>query len=40
MRRLLSISPLGVVDGLVAAGGAVLPLLANEAIKKTTRGAP
>jgi Ca2+-transporting ATPase len=40
MRRLLSISPLGVVDGLVAAGGAVFPLLANEAIKKTTRGAP
>ena len=40
MRRLLSISPLGVMDGLVAAGGAVLPLLANEAIKKTTRGAP
>jgi len=39
MRRLLSISPLSPADGLVAAAGAVLPLLANEAIKKNKRGA-
>ncbi len=38
MRSLLSISPLSAADGLVAAAGAVLPLLANEAIKKNTRG--
>ncbi|MGD0230239.1 MAG: HAD-IC family P-type ATPase [Syntrophorhabdales bacterium] len=39
LRRLLGISRIGMVDGLVTAGGAILPLFVNEAIKKTTRGA-
>ena len=40
LRRLLGIAPIGVVDGLVAGGGAILPLLANEAIKGGKGGTP
>jgi Ca2+-transporting ATPase len=39
LRGLLGISRIGLTDGLVAGAGAVLPFFANEAIKKTTRGA-
>ena len=38
-RRLLGISRLGLVDGLVAGGGAVLPFFVNEALKKSRGGA-
>jgi len=38
LRRLLNISPIGIMDGIVVAGGAVLPLIANEGIKKIRRG--
>jgi Ca2+-transporting ATPase len=40
LRRLLNISPIGITDGIVVAGGAVLPLIANEGIKKIRRGGP
>ena len=40
LRRLLNISPIGIMDGIVVAGGAVLPLIANEGIKKIRRGGP
>jgi P-type Ca2+ transporter type 2C len=33
LRTLLGITPIGIIDGAVIAGGAVLPLLANEASK-------
>ena len=39
LRRLLGISRLSLVDGLVAGGGAVLPLIVNEGIKKPRGGA-
>ena len=38
LRRLLGISRLGLVDGLVAGGGAVLPFFVNEALKKPRGG--
>jgi len=38
LRNLLGISRIGIVDGLITGGGAVLPLFVNEAIKKGTRG--
>ena len=38
LRGLLNIAGIGAFDSLVVAGGAVLPLLANEAIKTTQRG--
>ena len=40
LRQLLGITRIGLIDGLVVAGGAVLPLLANEGIKKSQRGTP
>jgi Ca2+-transporting ATPase len=40
LRSLLGIAPIGVLDGLVVGGGALLPLLANEAIKKTGQKRP
>ena len=33
-RTILGLTPIGLVDGLVVAGGAILPLLVNEATKK------
>jgi Ca2+-transporting ATPase len=38
LRALLGIAAIGPLDGLVVAGGAVLPLLANEAIKSSQEG--
>ncbi len=38
LRRLLGIARLSLVDGLVAGGGAVLPLIVNEGIKKPRGG--
>ena len=38
LRTLLNIAAIGPLDGLVVAGGAVLPLLANEAIKSSQEG--
>ncbi len=35
---LLGITPIGIIDGLVIGGSAVLPLLVNEATKKTSGG--
>jgi Ca2+-transporting ATPase len=40
LRNLLNITPIGIADGVVVAGGAVLPLIANESIKKIRRGGP
>jgi Ca2+-transporting ATPase len=38
LRQFLGIARIGALDCLVVGGGAVLPLLANEAIKKSKRG--
>lgn len=38
LRRLLGISPISLLDGVVIGGGAALPLLVNEATKKSFRG--
>jgi len=38
LRQLLGIARIGALDCLVVGGGAVLPLLANEAMKKSKRG--
>jgi Ca2+-transporting ATPase len=35
LRTLLGLTPIGLIDGVVIIGGAALPLLANEAIKKS-----
>jgi P-type Ca2+ transporter type 2C len=40
LRSLLNISPIGIMDGIIVAGGAVFPLLANEGIKKVRGGTP
>jgi Ca2+-transporting ATPase len=40
LRRLLGTTPLGPLDAVVAALGAVLPLLVNEGVKMATRPAP
>jgi Ca2+-transporting ATPase len=37
LRGLLGVSPISVTDGLVIGGSAILPLLVNEATKKTVR---
>ena len=37
LRSLLRVSPIGLLDGVVVAGGAIAPLLINESIKATTR---
>lgn len=39
LRNLLRLSPIGILDAVVAAGGAIAPLLINEAIKTKTRKA-
>jgi Ca2+-transporting ATPase len=39
LRSLLRVSPIGLLDGLVVAGGAITPLLINESIKAKTRKA-
>ena len=38
LRGLLGIARIGILDSVVVAGGALLPLLANEVIKKSLRG--
>jgi Ca2+-transporting ATPase len=38
LRNLLGITPIGILDGLVIGGAAVVPLLVNEGTKKTERG--
>jgi Ca2+-transporting ATPase len=37
LRSLLRTSPIGLLDGVVVAGGAIAPLLINESIKANTR---
>lgn len=39
LRSLLRVSPIGLLDGVVVAGGAIAPLLINESIKAKTRKA-
>ena len=39
LRNLLRLSPIGILDAVVVAGGAAAPFLINEAIKTKTRKA-